>query len=438
MLDKKIEDLPEHFCSVPWLQIHTEPNGKVFPCCYYSFDAKHDLGNWNKEKLVDIFNSKKWNQLRQDFLAGKKPEACTRCWTEEGSGSTSMRQRFNERYSDFPDYTNQNGYNKLKDIISYTNIDGSVENIKLGTIDLIFNNLCNLKCRSCGPGLSTGWIPDQIKLGRYQIKPTSLITNDGVLHMQEDLDYLIDMIDPYTEIHFSGGEPMMQEEHYLFLKLLVERGKTQTKIRYNTNLTVYTLKDYNAFEMLQHFDNVFIVGSIDAMGTEGEYIRKGFDWELAKKWIETAKKYLPKADYGISAVFSLLNCYGSVDLHRYMCESDVFKRPDGKTFGFYLNTLHSPPQLRTKILPPNVKLEVTEKINKHIEWLAETQEHDFNYDVTIAHWKDAILFMNSEDESNHLSKFYVETNLLDDIRKEQFGEVFPYLDSKFKEYLTNE
>ena len=92
--------------------------------------------------------------------------------------------------------------------------------------------------------------------------------------MQEDLDYLIDMIDPYTEIHFSGGEPMMQEEHYLFLKLLVDRGNTQTKIRYNTNLTVYTLKDYNAFEMLQHFDNVFIVGSIDAMGTEGEYTSK--------------------------------------------------------------------------------------------------------------------------------------------------------------------
>jgi len=45
MIDKKIEDLPESFCSVPWLQIHTEPDGKVFPCCYYSHDSEHSLGN---------------------------------------------------------------------------------------------------------------------------------------------------------------------------------------------------------------------------------------------------------------------------------------------------------------------------------------------------------------------------------------------------------
>lgn len=436
MIDFDHNNIPEHFCSVPWLQIHTEPDGKVFPCCYYSHDNKEHLGNWNNEKIIDIFTSDKWNKLRKDFLDGKKPTACTRCWREENSGSTSMRQRFNDRYSNFPDYANKSSYNKLKDIATYTNEDGSVGDIKLATVDLIFNNLCNMKCRTCGSGLSTGWIPDEIKLGRHAITPIALLTNKTVTHMQEDLVQLVNMVDDYTEVHFSGGEPMMQEDHYLFLKLMIDMGKTKVKIRYNTNLTEYKLKNYHAFELLQQFENVFIVGSIDAMGAEGEYIRKGFNWEGALEWIKIAKSYLPKADYGISAVFNLFNCYSAVDLHRYMCESDLFKREYDKPFGFYLNTLHEPKWLKVTNLPPDVKREVTEKITKHMEWLEETQEHDFGYDVTMDHWKSAIRLMNSEDTTHELSSFYHETRWLDDIRKESFEETFPYLDSKFKEYLN--
>jgi pyruvate-formate lyase-activating enzyme len=291
-----------------------------------------------------------------------------------------------------------------------------------------------MKCRTCGPGLSTGWIPDEIKLGRSKINPVSLLTNETVTHMKDDLVALVNMVDPYTEIHFSGGEPMMQEDHYLFLQLLLDMGKTKVKLRYNTNLTTYTLKDYNAFEMLKNFDNVFMVGSCDAMGSEGEYIRKGFNWEEALEWIKTCKEYLPNADYGISAVYSLFNASAAVDFHRYMCESKLFKRGDGKNFGFYLNTLHEPYWMRTTVLPPDVKLEVTEKINKHIEWLTETQEHDFHYDVYVDHWKNAITLMNSKDDTSLIPKFYEEAHVLDNIRNEKFEDAFPELHEKMKPY----
>lgn len=435
MINKEINEFSKHFCSVPWLQIHTEPDGKVFPCCYYSHLTMHSLGNWNTEKIVNIFHGDKWNQLRKDFLDGKKPSGCDRCWREEDFGIVSMRERFNERYSNFPDYTNQNGYNKYEDIIKKGNDDGSVEDIKLATVDLIFNNLCNMKCRTCGPGLSTGWIPDEMKLGRAKFNhKATLLTNETVMHMKDDLVALVNMVDPYTEIHFSGGEPMMQEDHYLFLQLLLDMGKTKVKIRYNTNMTVYTLKDYHAFEMLKNFDNVFIVGSCDAMGQQGEYIRKGFSWEGALEWLKTCKEYLPNADYGISAVCSLLSISNAVDMHRYMCESTLFKRVDGKNFGFYLNTLHDPVWLRTTVLPPDAKIEITEKINKHIEWLTETQEHDFHFHVFIDHWKNAITLMNNKDETELITRFYKETHLLDEIRNEKFEDVFPELHEKMKKY----
>lgn len=432
MIDVKQKELPKTFCSVPWLQIHTEPDGKIFPCCYYSHKSEHQLGNWKNDKLSDTFHGDKWNALRKEFLDGKRPDACSRCWKEEDSGIVSMRERFNERYSNFPDFNLKNWYNKFDDVLLLGNDDGSVGNIKLGTIDLIFNNLCNFKCRSCGPGCSTSWVSDTIKLGNNI--NTGLLTNNKIIHMNEDLLDLVNMVDPYTEVHFSGGEPMMQEEHYEFLQLLIENKKTNIKIRYNTNLSTYTLKEFNAFELLQKFDNVFMIGSVDAMGQKGEYMRKGFNWNNALEWIKVCKSYLPNADYGISAVYNVFNVEAAIELHRFICENELFTRHNGEKFAFYLNVLHAPEHMRTTVLPKKMKDQVTIKIEKHLQWLEETQFKNYDYEVYVSHWKNAIILMNSADETHLLKHFYFMTRKLDEIRNEKFEDVFPELHEELKNY----
>ena len=436
MINKKISDLPESFCSVPWLQIHTEPDGKIMPCCYYAHDGEHRLGDWSTDNLSDVFYSDKWNQLRKDFLDGVKPTACQRCWREEATGADSMRTRFNEKYSK---HRNAQGeiHDYFPDIIARGNDDGSVDKeINLATVDIIFNNLCNFKCRSCGPTLSSSIAVEEQKLIEmgYGLTPQeNLLTNSNIDH---DLDFLVDRSDEFTEIHFSGGEPMMQKEHYEFLQLLIEKGKTSTTIRYNTNLSVYTLKDHNAFELLQNFDSVFIVGSVDAMGAQGEYIRNGFDWERSLDWIKTCKEYLPRADYGISAVYSLLNSLSAVDLHRYICETELFKTHRGETFGFYLNKLHNPSYLRTTVLPQEIKSQVNEKVLKHIEWLTHNCDNDVMTANAIGHWTDAIKMMNSEDETHLIPDFYYKTRLLDGIRSDNFEKTFPELHEYMRHHDT--
>lgn len=426
-------NFPEHFCSVPWLQIHTEPDGKVMPCCYYTHDYQHQLGNWNDSKIVEIFHGDKWNKLRKDFLDGKKPDACARCWKEEDSGIDSMRNIFNKRYSEYSDHTNFNAYDKYQDIVKHTNNDGSVQDIKLATIDIIFNSLCNFKCRSCGPGLSTSWAVEVMKSG-IPIK-ASLMTNTKIPHMTDDLIDMVNMCDEYTEVHFSGGEPMMQEEHYEFLQLLIDMGKTKTKIRYNTNLSTYELKQYNAFKLLDKFYNVFIIGSIDAIGEQGEYIRKGFDWQIAQDWIKTSKIQAPNANYGISAVYSIFNCEAAIDLHRHMCENDLFTNNNGNKFNFNLNVLHAPSYMRTTVLPPKTKQRVTEKITEHLKYLEETQDKNYEYYHYVNVWKNAMIMMNSKDETDLLPLFFKETQKLDTLRNESFKTIFPEL---YKDFITYE
>ena len=427
MINKKITELPETFCSVPWLQIHTEPDGKIMPCCYYSHEDQNRLGDWSTDNLSDVFNSDKWNQLRKDFLDGVKPEACARCWREEDTGASSMRTIFNEKYSKTWNATKK-FHDYFPDIIAKGNDDGSVSgDINLATVDLIFNNLCNFKCRSCGPTLSSSIAVEEQKLrqqGHNLPSHENLLTNSDIDH---DLDFLVDKCDEFSEVHFSGGEPMMQKEHYEFLQLMIDSGKTSTTIRYNTNLSVYTLKDYNAFELLQNFESVFIVGSMDAMGEQGEYIRNGFDWEKSLEWIKTCKEYLPNADYGISAVYSLLNSSGAIDLHRYICESDLFKNHHGNTFGFYLNKLHHPSYLRTTVLPQEIKAQVNLKIDNHIEWLTQNCEINLMSTSSIRDWTDAKKMMNSVDETHLIPDFYYKTRILDDIRSDNFEKTFPEL-----------
>lgn len=438
MINKKISELPKSFCSVPWLQIHTEPDGKISPCCYYSHDSIDILGNWNNECISDVFYSDQWNRLRKDFLDGVKPDACTRCWKEEQTGASSMRTLFNKKYQSTR-YGKNEYHDYFPDIIAKGNDDGSVsDELNLATVDLIFNNLCNYKCRSCGSMLSSSIAVEEQKMqesGSNIIPLTdNLLTNSDILHQKADLQFLVDKSDQFTEIHFSGGEPMMQKEHYEFLQLMIDAGKTSTTIRYNTNLSVYTLKEYNAFELLQNFENVFIVGSIDAMGKQGEYIRKGFNWERSLEWIKTCKEYLPNADYAISAVHSLLNSLSAIDLHRYICENDLFKRADGNRFGFYLNKLHAPQYMKTTALPKEIKKQVNEKIENHIKWLTDSMEMSPVIQHAISHWVDAMKIMNSQDETHLIKDFYYRTKILDDIRSDNFEITFPELHEHMRHF----
>lgn len=439
MINKKI---PETFCSVPWLQIHTEPDGMIMPCCYYNSYYNEDadrMGNWRTDSLSDVFYSDKWNQLRKDFLDGKKPKACDRCWREEDTGVSSMRTTFNEKYSKHTN-ANYDTHDFHPDIIAMGNDDGTVsEELDLATVDIIFNNLCNFKCRSCGPALSSSIAVEEqklIQMGHNLPSAENLLTNSNTDHMTDDLQFLVNKCDEFTEVHFSGGEPMMQKEHYEFLELMIASGKTSTTIRYNTNLSVYTLKDRNAFELLQHFDKVFMVGSVDAMGEQGGFIRNGFDWERCLEWIETCKEYLPNADYGISSVYSLLNSLGAVDLHRYICENELFKNGRGETFGFYLNKLSQPDYMRTTVLPPEIKSQVNEKIEKHIEWLMQNSDNDVMTRNSIDQWTDAMKIMNSKDETHLIPDFYHKTRILDNIRSDNFETTFPELHQYMRHYDT--
>jgi len=54
-------------CYKPWEGLHIMWDGRVVPCCF-DYDGKVILGDLNKETLEEIWNGKKMQELRKQFL----------------------------------------------------------------------------------------------------------------------------------------------------------------------------------------------------------------------------------------------------------------------------------------------------------------------------------------------------------------------------------
>jgi radical SAM protein with 4Fe4S-binding SPASM domain len=62
-------------CLDPWYQPFIQPNGDVWPCCWF-YDR---LGNINDEPFDVIMNGPAFRALRRELLTGTLREVCANC-----------------------------------------------------------------------------------------------------------------------------------------------------------------------------------------------------------------------------------------------------------------------------------------------------------------------------------------------------------------------
>lgn len=79
---------------LPWVSLEASPIGSVRPCCLAEDEIADDAGekfDLNSADLAAVQASQYMQRLRQDFLDGKRPRTCRKCWNEERAGRTSKR-----------------------------------------------------------------------------------------------------------------------------------------------------------------------------------------------------------------------------------------------------------------------------------------------------------------------------------------------------------
>lgn len=393
------------FCMYPWVHLHVNPTGRASPCCISQSCSKDGgVGDAGKLSLMQLVNSRDMKKLRLDMLAGVKNKECETCYAHEASGIMSARYFANNDYGDY-----------LEEVLEQTNMmDGSLNEFHMRYFDVRFSNICNFKCRTCGSGFSSQWEQEDLK---FVPKSKPLPKNNNKQFFQD----VLDQIDYMEMAYFAGGEPLITEEHYIMLEEMIRRGRTDIKLRYNTNLSNLKFKSKDLLGLWTNFQHpIEVYASVDHVGSRAEYIRHGTDWEQVEANFMKVKN-TPNVVMQINTVLSMFNYLTIDEFYKYLIDKKMYTTQD-RCYTLYCAS--TPFHIAVHALPENLKQQGKEAMDRAVAYM---KKHNFQ-DYKIKQLTDTYAWVDSknsyEQERENINK---EIRRLDAIRRENFAQKFPEL-----------
>jgi MoaA/NifB/PqqE/SkfB family radical SAM enzyme len=400
------------FCMAPWIQLHAQTNGHVAPCCMASMHSGNELADLNTNaNLSTAWNNEAMQNLRKNMLEGKENRLCINCYKYESLGKKSERQKYNE------DYVREAGR------VLQTSREGKIAaHFKPLYLDLRFSNKCNFKCRICDSSYSALWYEEEQKLGKKPQLPSekNMYLSDKKGEFRKSL---LPLLNEVERIHFAGGEPLIMDEHYDILLYLLGQGLNHVVLSYNTNFSTLKYKGHNVLDLWSQFPQVEVWASLDGVGEQGDYMRKGQRWNVIEQNILTLKIECPHVLFGVNATISCFNILHLTELLDYLIEKDL-----AAPQRIYLYLLFGPAYFSITQLPDTIK----EKAEKNIRaWMAPRLKTNA-YHTLLEHLETILTYMNSE-ESTILDQTKEWIIKVDKLRNENFASVFPELADMLKD-----
>ena len=281
---------PETLCMAPWTHTYLSPQTERRMCCASRepaqnfeqyIDTRAGTGKYIPITLEQHWNSDHMRGVRRRMMAGETLPECEVC-NDKLLNTDVYRSYFNhlfgDKYSQVLEQTDATGYTTMKPV----------------SWDYRFSNLCNFKCRMCGDMLSSSWESEQ--------RQHNMINWDNPKNtwMRPEIKYQIeqfqssqieqefsDAVEDHRveEVYWVGGEPLMYEQHWRYMKRIIELGDgPNVYARYNTNLSRVTYRGINLFrDILSGLRDWQVCASLDGTGRIGEYIRTGLKYD---SWLE--------------------------------------------------------------------------------------------------------------------------------------------------------
>jgi sulfatase maturation enzyme AslB (radical SAM superfamily) len=291
---------PDTLCMAPWTHTYLSPQTERRMCCASRepaqnfeqyIDTAAGTGRYIPITLEQHWNSDHMRSVRRRMMTGEILPECAVC-NEKLLNTDVYRSYFWGLFG-----------HKYEQAMASTAPDGSTT-MRPVSWDYRFSNLCNFKCRMCGDMLSSSWETEEKKHNmvdwsnpknnwmRPEIKREITKFQDAQIEAefaQAVEDHRVE------EIYWVGGEPLMYEQHWRYMKRIIELGDGhRLYARYNTNLSRVEYGDCDLYlDLLAHIRDWQICASIDGTGKIGEYIRTGLAWpvfiENFKRGLEIAK-----------------------------------------------------------------------------------------------------------------------------------------------------
>ena len=434
------------FCPLPWIFQAVCNNGDIRLCAQsktsegWGLLKKEDGSVYNagRDNLKSARNSITLKQTRLDMLRGKNPTTCLRCEREDKTGVVSRRQIEKEQWKKVF---------ALDQARQLTQKDGSIDTDKIPLVyyDLRLGNHCNLKCRMCGPTDSDAWYSDHVKVWggasfKDSYKQVELLQKKNGAYYTKNQDYDWHSSSSFwrqvksnarniKQLHTVGGEPFLIEKHWELLQSIIDsETANQAVIEYNTNLTVIPKK---MIELWKRFKLIHIGVSLDGKGELNNYIRHPSRFENIEENLDQLYQSFNNLLIWINTTVQVYNIFHLTDLIQWRLNKYSSNINENNVINFH--ALHNPRFLNVKILPQSYKRKVEEKFNQFLSSLKEnlqgySQESakkiSFSLNKSLQSY---ICYMNSEDWSHLIPKFWRYTKKLDEMRNQTLQRAAPEL-----------
>ena len=277
-------------CMAPWVHTYLSPQTERRMCCASRepaqnfeqyIDTAAGTGQYIPITLDEHWNSPHMMSVRKRMMAGEilpECEVCNDKLLNTDVYRTYFWQLFKHKYPDIWETTDTAGRTTMKPV----------------SWDYRFSNLCNFKCRMCGDMLSSAWETEQRQHNMTDwsnpknawMKPEVRRTITAFQDSQIEAEFA-EAVEQHRveEVYWVGGEPLMYEQHWRYMKRIVELGDgPKVYARYNTNLSRIDYRGINLYrDILDGLRDWQICASLDGTGTIGEYIRTGLEYD---RWLD--------------------------------------------------------------------------------------------------------------------------------------------------------
>ena len=362
------------WCTYPSSSLVLHNGGTFGPCCTATEMVGTDLhGDEIVIKMHDpsdkreikpyamtaneAFHSEFMKDIRQQMMKGEKPTACSRCWHDESIGVKSKRQGMNDFYIQPSSGYTDGGFDY--------DVEKMVKNSQLRSLDLKFDNKCNLHCLMCSSGSSDMWVPLDIKMHNYlalqnvsEEKDLDLYIDDS--HRQswvpeefpESLfEEIKSLVPQLQEIQCTGGEPFINTHFIELLKYIIDTGHAHhISLEITTNGTKFITE---IMEMLTHFRHIRFLISVDGTNGTYDYIRAPYRYDLLLKRLKTLDEYFVSGKIrGWAEISAVAMSYNIFDYENYLTIVEDLKYEQFQVEGninFFMHNMDNP--LHIKWLP---------------------------------------------------------------------------------------
>ena len=274
----------------PWVHTYLSPLTERRMCCASREPAQNFRQYIDTEsgsnQYIPITLEQHWNSphmmsVRSRMMAGDTLPECEVCndkLLNTDVYRTYFWQLFKHKYPDIWETTDTAGRTTMQPV----------------SWDYRFSNLCNFKCRTCGDMLSSSWESEQRQHNMIEwtdpnnnwMRPEVRSAISEFQDSQIEQEFA-DAVEQHRveEVYWVGGEPLMYEQHWRYMRRIVELGDgPRVYARYNTNLSRVDYRGINLYrDILSGLRDWQICASLDGTGAIGEYIRTGLEYD---RWLD--------------------------------------------------------------------------------------------------------------------------------------------------------